>query len=160
MAAMRAPWIATLAQRYAQCFPVSPTWRTIGREAEFPVVRSDNGDWADVHWLLRTILEHGGPGMRAAKEQGPKRRSFMQERLVKVTDEATGTQWTAEVGGGTVEVITGPCQDLHELKEKHENGVKALLRAAAAMGPPQRVLGVGMQPFSPPTRELVIDRQR
>ena len=150
---MPAPgWVATVAQRYGQCFPTSPAWRTIGREAEFPVVRSDNGDWADVHWLLQTILEQGGSGMRASKEQGPKRRSFMQERLVKVTDEKTATQWTAEVGGGTVEVITGPCQNLHELREKHESGVKALLRAAAAMGPPQRVLGVGMQPFSPTAR--------
>jgi len=123
-------------------------------------VRSDNGDWADVHWLLQTILEQGSDTMKAEKEQGPKRRSFRQERLVKVTDESTGTQWTAEVGGGTVEVITGPCQNLHELKEKHENGVQTLLRAAHSMGPSQRVLGIGMQPFSPPTRELVIDRQR
>ena len=128
-------WAATLARRYAECFPESRSWRTIGREAEFPVVRSDNGDWADVHWLLQTILEQGGPGMESARERGPKRRSLRQDRLVKVTDGTTGTQWTAEVGGGTVEVITGPCESLHELKEKHENGVQALLRAAAAMGP-------------------------
>ena len=54
---MSAPWVRTLARRYAGCFPQSVKWRTIGREAEFPVVRSDNGQWADVHWLLQTILD-------------------------------------------------------------------------------------------------------
>jgi len=117
-------WVSTLARKYAGCFPKTPAWRTIGREAEFPVVRSDNGEWADVHWLLHTILEHGGDSMEAGtREVGPKRRSMAKDRIVKVDCKKTGTTWTAEVGGGTVEVINGPCQDLHELKEKHEVGV-------------------------------------
>ena len=113
-------WSKQLAQRYSSCLPKTLTWRTVGREAEFPVVRSDNGDWADVHWLLAMIQKQGGSGFTTETEQGPKRLSLRQERLVKVTDENSGIQWTAEVGGGTVEVITGPCNDLHQLRELHE----------------------------------------
>ena len=128
-------WVGTVAQRYAQCFPKTPAWRTIGREAEFPVVRSDNGDWADVHWLLQTILEQGSDTMKAEKEQGPKRRSFRQERLVKVTDESTGTQWTAEVGGGTVEVITGALSESARAQGKARERCTDSFASSAFNGP-------------------------
>jgi len=45
-------------------------------------------------------------------------------------------------------------------RDQHEEGLRMLQHAAADVGPAQRILGMGLQPFSPPTRELVIDRQR
>lgn len=92
-------------------------------------------------------------------EQGPKYAALKNQRLVMVKDEH-GTAWTAEVGGGTVEVIVGPCDDLHELDATHAAAVDRLRRAAAVMRPNLRVLGMGMQPISPPSRDMIIDRQR
>lgn len=48
-----------------------------------------------------------------------------------------------QVGYGTVEVITGPCDTLHELKEVHERAVSRLVRAAAELD--MHVLGFGIQ---------------
>lgn len=60
------------------------------------------------------------------------------------------------MGGGTVEIVTPPCNDLHELDTVHNEALERLNRAAESMGPPLRILGLGMQPFSVPVSVCVV----
>ncbi len=135
-------------------------WRLVGREAEFPVIRADNGEVGDVQWLLHAIRNTDGPLLSAEFEQGPRYRMLGTQRLVFLNGDTDNTHYSAEVGKGTVELITGPCETLHELRARHEEGVARLLDGCARMGPKSRVLGYGIQPFSEPSLDMVIDRQR
>ena len=69
-----------------------------------------------------------------------------------------GVTYAIEVGKGTVEMITGPCSDLHALRAANDAGMRALVAAARAND--ARVLGYGIQPGTPPTRALMTARPR
>ena len=63
-----------------------------------------------------------------------------------------------EVGKGTIELNVGPYTTLFELESAFRTAVERLVRAAAQLG--WRVLGYGVQPLSPPTRDLLSPKQR
>lgn len=67
-------------------------------------------------------------------------------------------EFALEVGWGTVEIITGPNQTLHELKAIHEEAMECLLDAAQPLG--MIPLGLGIQPRSPPSQALMTPRAR
>lgn len=133
-----------LTERYAAAFPASrPGWRRVGREAEYPVVRPD-GAAADLQPVFARLADL--PGHDAIREG---------ELLVGVTGPVP---YLLEVGRGTIELVLPPADDLHALRAVHEAAVGRLVRAATAEG--LRVLGFGIQPVTPATRELMARKQR
>ena len=131
--------------RFARHFPESLEHpRTIGREAEFPVVHAD-GTAADVRPILQTLFAQGG---LEAKREGD---------LITGLD-SPGAEYSLEVGWGTVEVITGPHADLHALKQAHEAATARVVAAAAQHD--AFVLGVGTQPITPGTPALLSPKER
>ena len=73
-------------------------------------------------------------------------------------DGPKGVEYSLEVGWGTVEVITGPCENLHELKALHEEAVYNLTHCADKLG--MHVLGYGIQPRTAPSLNLMSPRNR
>ncbi|MCB9762404.1 MAG: hypothetical protein H6739_21585 [Alphaproteobacteria bacterium] len=137
--------VDALARRFHDSFPAeTPAWRTVGREAEHPLVHPD-GQAADLADLWPALA---GPG-----DLKPKHDAGM---LV----ELSGPRYiyTAEVGRGTVEVITGPNHDLVELEEVHLEAMSRLVAAATDAG--VAVLGYGIQPLTPGTRALMTPKPR
>jgi gamma-glutamylcysteine synthetase len=135
-----------LGDRFEACFPEgTPAWRTLGREAEFPVVHAD-GTAADVSRLL-PILQAADPTL-AEKREG--------DMLVALKNERV--EYTLEVGRGTLEVVVGPAQDLHELQALHDAARGPLLAAAAELG--VHVLGYGIQPVTPATPGFMTPKER
>ncbi len=119
--------------------------RTVGREAEFPVV-TETGELADVRELLPALAAPG---------------DLVEERdrhgqLVSLT----GPRFTyaLEVGLGTLELITGPCADLWSLRACHTEGLERLVDAAGERG--WRVLGLGMQPLAAPSPAIMTPKPR
>jgi gamma-glutamylcysteine synthetase len=76
--------------------------------------------------------------------------------LVGLQGERFG--YAAEVGRGTIEVITEPCADLHELADCYDEAMARLLAAAEKAG--AWVLGFGIQPKASPTLGLMTDKPR
>jgi gamma-glutamylcysteine synthetase len=74
--------------------------------------------------------------------------------------EARGQDYsfTIEVGVGTMEINTRPCQTLFEIHQITERAVGRLVRAAAQRG--FQVLGYGIQPVARPTLALMTPKQR
>ncbi|MDP6934373.1 MAG: glutamate-cysteine ligase family protein, partial [Myxococcota bacterium] len=137
--------VRSLAERFGASFPdEAPTWRTVGREAEYPVVWPD-GSAADVTDLWDDL---------AGSDLTPLQES---EQLV-VGLEGEHYSYALEVGWGTIEVITGPCEDLHGLSRVHEDAVQRLVRVAEAHG--RHVLGYGIQPRTPASVELMSPKHR
>ncbi len=142
------PIYSALAERFLASFPESlPGPATVGRELEFPVV-ADDGSAADVRRLWNILLERGD--LKAKFDTG----------TPNLIVEATGTEssFTIEVGVGTMEVNTRPCQNLHEIGAITERAVARLVHAAARMG--WRVLGYGIQPKSKPSLAIMTPKQR
>lgn len=138
-------------------FPPSvASLRTIGREAEFPVVDSA-GQAGDVQALLHAAAAEASSGGSDAVEVSVESVGDGSERIASVKLDAF-TDLAIEVGTGTVEVITGPFSDLHSLRMGHEDAMRTLLKAADQHG--LRVLGCGLQPVTPPSRELMTRRPR
>lgn len=138
--------VRTIAERFLDAFPERVAGpRTVGRELEFPLVAAD-GTAADVRRLWDLLLASG--------DFKPKHDT--SGLLV----EATGrdVSYTIEVGVGTMEVNTRPCQSLLEVQSIAEQGVQRLVRVAAAYG--WRVLGYGIQPVTPPALSLMTPKQR
>ena len=133
-----------IAQRFLHQFPDHMTWRTVGREAEHPVVFPD-GTAADISVLWPHILE---------------KREFrvQRERELIVALEGDSFALTSEVGKGTIEIITSPQQDLNGLRSCYEEARDLLLEAAEQAG--LWVLGYGIQPKSAPTPDLMTAKQR
>jgi len=138
--------VERVAERFRSEFaPENPSWRTIGREAEHPLVFED-GTAADLAALWPHLLEGGGFEVEVDPDAGT---VFAQgERFA----------YSAEVGRGTIEVIGNPEQDLHGVAEAHAAAMARLLRAADREG--VRVLGFGVQPVSPATPELMTPKTR
>lgn len=122
--------------------------RAVGREAEFPVVTLATGAAADVREILRTMVQMAPGTLAPHQEHGED-----QEGPMLVKSVATSTVYTVEVGKGTVEVASGPYDDLHAMKEGHEAAVAPLVAAAAEHG--AALLGFGVQPTTCASAELM-----
>jgi gamma-glutamylcysteine synthetase len=139
--------IAEIAGRFAAGFPESrDSVRTLGREAEFPVV-NDAGEAADVRALWAPLAASPGPALR------PK---YDGEMVVSL--ECEDYTYSLEVGWGTVEIITGPRRDLQALRAVHEVALSRLYRVAEALD--FRILGYGTQPLTPPSAALMSPKER
>ena len=143
-------WISAVSNRFDAGFSPDPVdWRTIGREAEYPVVLA-NGEAADIKalWpLLTQSAEKDGVQFKVSKEGD-----------MVVMLEGPQFSFAAEVGKGTIEVITEPAQDLNELADWHESAMKHLLWATGQQG--WHVLGYGIQPCTPATPDLMSPKKR
>lgn len=122
--------------------------RTIGREAEYTIVK-ENGEAANAFELL-PLLKEGGHFKLLYD-------NFPNENLL-VGLESPAVSYSTEVGRGTIEVITGPCPTLFELKERHEAAMKPLLAACKKLK--YTVLGFGIQPVTPAIATLMSSKQR
>ena len=157
----------SLAARFAAHFPPRLQGpRTVGREAEFPVV-DQAGRAADIDQLWPLLLKNED----AAESSKRGSLSPLSSSLtpLKVKRDAVNTDlivgldgasysYALEVGKGTIELNVGPCATLFELESTFRTALERLVRAAAQLG--WRVLGYGVQPLSPPTRALLSPKQR
>lgn len=140
--------IEMLAQQYEQRFPEAiPTLRTIGREAEFPVVTA-TGEAADVRRLWDALLAEGD--WQEHYDSGTPN--------LMVGLEGEDVSYELEVGVGTIEIVTRPCTNLFEIQQLIEPAVMRLVQAAGRWG--WRVLGYGVQPVTPARLSLMAPKQR
>ncbi len=146
-----APIFTELADRFAAGFPETPpAVRTVGREAEFPVV-SATGEAVDVRRLWQPLLTDS----RLEPEYGA---GALGQRDFIVGLKGPDFSYALEVGLGTMEISTRPCQDLFEVQAIMADAVARLVSAAARAG--WRVLGYGVQPLSPPNLRIMSPKQR
>ncbi|MCY3898754.1 MAG: glutamate-cysteine ligase family protein [Caldilineaceae bacterium] len=145
-----------LADRFAAHFPTQLQGpRTVGREAEFPVV-DQSGRAADIDRLWPLLLaEETGEGSSLSPLKV--KRDAVNTDLIVGLDGAAYS-YALEVGKGTIELNVGPYTTLFELESAFGTAVERLVRAAAQLG--WRVLGYGVQPLSPATRDLLSPKQR
>ena len=145
-----------LADRFAAHFPTQLQGpRTVGREAEFPVV-DQSGRAADIDrlWPLLLAEETGeGSSLSPLKVKW----DAVNTDLIVGLDGAAYS-YALEVGKGTIELNVGPYTTLFELESAFGTAVERLVRVAAKLG--WRVLGYGVQPLSPATRDLLSPKQR
>ncbi len=140
--------IDELAARFVASFPAqTPTARTVGREAEFPVVDA-MGEAADVRRLLDDL--------RAASDARPIYDSQSPRLLVGVTYD--DYNYALEVGIGTIEINSRPCNTLFEIEGAIAEAMQRLARSAARYS--WRVLGYGIQPIASPTLRIMSPKQR
>lgn len=122
--------------------------RTVGREAEFPVVDA-TGAAIDVQSLWPTL-------QRLVPALKPKYDAVNPAMIVALDGPDFG--YALEVGRGTIEINTRPCTHLLELERVHSAALQHLIQAAHVHG--GRVLGLGMQPLTPPSLALMSPKQR
>lgn len=141
----------SIAESFSSCFPSRGAHpRTVGREAEFPVV-TRTGEAADVRRLWTPLLDN--PQLEPVYDRG---RMGNEQMIVGLKgDDFT---YMLEVGLGTVEVNTRPCHNLFEIEQLMDQAVRQLVRAAATYG--WRVLGYGVQPLTAPSLMLMSPKQR
>ena len=140
-----ATWTERLAAHFMGLFPERESaWRRIGREGEHPVVRAD-GTAADIS-VLWPHLQRSSPG------------ELVREGELIVALECEHVTFTSEVGRGTLEIIVGPEDDLHGIRQRYEDAMAHLLAAAEAEG--LVVLGYGVQPQTEGSRELMTPKRR
>ncbi len=146
-----APIFAELAERFAAGFPVQrPAVRTVGREAEFPIV-STTGQAIDARRLWQSLLVDG----TLEPEYGA---GANEQRNFIVGLKGPDYSYALEVGLGTVEISTRPCRTLFEIDELMDEAMARLVSAAAQAS--WRVLGYGIQPVSPPSLRIMSPKQR
>eukprot|EP00941_MAST-03F_sp_MAST-3F-sp1_P001039 g1039.t1 len=152
-----------IAARYEQSFRGKLSQaRSIGREAEYPVVWRD-GSAADVRLLLAEMARQSKDSgyYRIRHEGGFDRLLCASDKNQLVGLMGSGTtneEVTLEVGWGTIECAVGPFPDLFSLQEAHEDAMSRVISAADALG--MLVLGYGIQPRTPPSLELMSPRNR
>lgn len=142
--------LADITERFAAGFPAkAPALRTVGREAEFPLVRPD-GRAADVFQVWPLLLERGNydPTYDLGRDGA--------EFLSGV--EADGWSCASEVGISTVELSVGPKPTLHELAQDMDRGLERLTEAVRQAD--FRLLGFGIQPRTPAHRGLLTPKKR
>lgn len=143
--------IEALAGRFLGRFPArAPSPRTVGREAEFTLVRPD-GRAGDSSLLWEPLLE--ATGGRPVHDQPAPDGSRL---LVGVETD----RWSclAEVGRGTIEVAVGPAASLPDLARDLEAALAAILPVVRGTG--QVLLGYGIQPRTPPHPDLMTPKRR
>ena len=150
----------SLAAHFAAHFPARLQGpRTVGREAEFPVV-DEAGRAADIDRLWPLLLK--SEDTAKSNERGSlcplkvKRDAVNTDLIVGLDGDSYS--YALEVGKSTIELNVGPCATLFELESAFRSALERLVRAAAQLG--WRVLGYGVQPLSPPTRALLSPKQR
>ena len=137
-----------LAERFLADFPTTVQRpRTVGRELELPLV-DDTGQAADVRRLWDLLLAYG--------DLKPKSDVGNANLIVEAAGRDGG--YAIEVGVGTIEINTRPCQSLLEVKAIAEQMVARLVRVAAAYG--WVALGYGVQPVTSPALGLMTPKQR
>jgi glutamate--cysteine ligase len=134
-------WNTAFAERFGRAFK-SRDSRTVGREAEHPIVHGD-GSAADVSVLWDALSE----GMEIVREG---------EQIVLL--QGPDYAYSAEVGRATIEIITEPRPDLHALNACYEAAMSRLLEVTSGHG--LEVLGYGIQPLTPATVALQTPKQR
>ncbi|MEZ4862121.1 MAG: glutamate-cysteine ligase family protein [Caldilineaceae bacterium] len=140
--------IAALADRFVAGFPAAiPTQRTVGREAEYPVVKA-TGEAADVRRVLEDLRQR--VGLEAHYDSGN------PHLIVGLDGEAYS--YALEVGVGTVEINSRPCRTLFAVERAMREALRLVVQGAARYG--WRVLGYGIQPLSPPTLQIMAPKQR
>ena len=127
-----------------------PLGRTVGREAEYPLVGRD-GRSRDAAAVWEELLAEGGC-IPIRDEPGP----GGQSALAGVQAD----RWSAvtEVGRGTVEVVIGPRASLQELAADLDVALARLIPAARRTG--ALLLGYGIQPRTPPHAGLLTPKRR
>ena len=149
------PWSREDARRrFAEPFHAAhPVPRTIGREAEFPVVRADNGELLELVDLMPRVMER----LSETLDVSP------------IIDEYDGAQrlcgarsdrWALflEGGRGTVELTAGPAESIFELAEAMRPVLAALHDTLDSEG--AALLGYGIQPRTPHRRSTILPRGR
>ncbi|MEZ4673530.1 MAG: glutamate-cysteine ligase family protein [Caldilineaceae bacterium] len=140
--------IERLAEQFVAGFPAEkPVQRTVGREAEFPIVFTD-GTTADA----RRVLER----LRATSNFAAHYDHASPHLIVGV--DGPGYHFALEVGVGTIEINTRPCRDLFEIEALVTEAVQRVVRSAGYYS--WRVLGYGIQPVTPPTLQIMAPKQR
>ncbi len=141
----------SIAERYASGFLEDlPGLRTVGREAEFPIV-SRTGQAVDARRLWNTLLSD----QDLEPEFGAGGRG---ERDFIVGLKGPDFSYMLEVGLSTVEITTRPCQDLLEVEQIIGKATRQLVSAAARHD--WRVLGYGIQPVTPPSLRILSPKER
>ena len=145
------PIYQRLAARFASSFSEELAGaRTVGREAEFPIV-GQRGEAVDARRLWNVLLE--------ADDLTPEYGAGSPGHAPFIVGLAgTDYNYALEVGLGTIEISTRPCHTLLEIETLMRAAVGRLVRAAGRFG--WRVLGYGTQPVSPPTIGLMSPKQR
>ena len=139
-----------ITRNFAAGFPTkAPPLRTVGREAEFPLVRSD-GRAADVFRLWPLFFEQ--EDCRPIYDQG----TDGSELIVGV--ETKNWSCVVEVGRATAELSVGPRPTLHELAQDMEEALLRLKDVVRRAG--FRLLGYGIQPRTPASSRLLTPKLR
>ncbi len=139
-----------LAATFAGHFPAQLSGpRTVGREAEFPIV-DGGGRAADVARLWPLLQVARGDILKV-------KRDAVNSELVVGLD-GSSYSYALEVGRGTIELNVGPSDTLFGLEALFRAGLARLVQAAGQLG--WRVLGYGVQPLTPATRALLSPKQR
>lgn len=145
------PVYAALAEQFAARFAERVGQpRTVGREAEYPLV-TETGEAGDLRRLWELLLQGGD--LEPLMGPGPVGQGEMIVGL-----RGKEYRYEIEVGVGTVEINTRPCATLFEVEEIGEAAVSRLARAAARRG--WRVLGYGIQPRTGPALRIMAPKQR
>lgn len=142
--------LAHITERFAAGFPTkAPAIRTVGREAEYPLVSSD-GRAADVSELWPYLLEQAK--CTPTYDQGADG--------TKLLSGVEGSGWssTTEVGRATVEISAGPRSTLHELVRDMNRGLGHLRESAHKAG--LHILGFGIQPRTPAYPRILTPKLR
>ena len=145
-----APDTRDISARFTRGFSSTPIGlRKVGREAEYPVVHPD-GKAFDIAELWEDLVgpDAFGPGLEIQRAADGMIVGLQGMRF----------SYASEVGRGTIELITGPRHDLCQLQEDHEAAMGRLLAAATKHG--AIVLGLGVQPLSPPEEVLMTPKPR
>ncbi|KAK3246890.1 hypothetical protein CYMTET_43592, partial [Cymbomonas tetramitiformis] len=138
-------WTRYLAREFRKGFKeANAELRTIGREAEHPLVQS-NGHAFNLSKMWPSLARQ--TSMSAEYEGG---------NIIALN--GPHFQYTAEVGIGTIEVVTRPCKDLLEVAEIYDTAMAQLISVASEHG--AQVLGYGIQPFTPPSFDIMTDKLR
>lgn len=140
--------IDRLAERFVASFPLQvPTHRTVGREAEYPIVRAD-GRAADG----RLILESLRSAYQMAAQYDPHNPNLI------VSLQSAQCNYALEVGVGTLELNTPPAQTLWEIQTSIVDAVQKVVHATTQFS--WQMLGYGIQPLSPPSLSIMAPKQR
>lgn len=149
------PWSADAARRwFAEPFQAEhPVPRTIGREAEFPVVAARTGELFELVDTMPVLLER----LAADHDVSPIVDEYGDARRVC---GVRGGDWACflEGGRGTVEINAGPASSMFELAEIMEpviDTLRAVLEEAGAV-----LLGFGIQPRTLAARSTILPRRR
>jgi glutamate--cysteine ligase len=127
--------------------------RTVGREAEFPVVHTETGELFELVHLMPRVLDRLSVGLDASPIVDE---YDAAQRLCG----ARGDRWACflEGGRGTVEITAGPARSAFELAEIMQPVLAALQDALADDG--AALLGYGIQPLTPHDRSTILPRER